>query len=227
MPNPLAPYYLQTMGIENWILRQGNSSDKNSIDLNSSDGNLLVKLQQEVATCLRCPLHETRTQTVFSRGSSQAKLMIIGEAPGFYEDKQGLPFVGKAGLLLNQMLQSIGFDESQVYIANVLKCRPPANRDPATEEIIQCSSYLRLQIELVAPDLILALGRFAGQFLLNKQLPLNQLRNAVYHYLNTPFIVSYHPAYLLRNPVDKKKAYADLITVKKFLMDKSCVNKEV
>ena len=125
MPNPLAPYYLQTMGIENWILRRANSPDEHPLDVNVPDENSLTKLQQEVASCVRCPLHKTRTQTVFSRGFRQAKLMVIGEAPGFYEDKQGLPFVGKAGSLLNQMLQSIGFDESEVYIANVLKCRPP------------------------------------------------------------------------------------------------------
>lgn len=209
MPEELTRYYLQTMGIESFISRKKNPISESH----------LVALEGEVAACTRCPLHKTRTQTVFSRGNSKARLMIIGEAPGFYEDKQGLPFVGKAGSLLNQMLQSIEMSEDNVYIANVLKCRPPNNRDPAIDEIEQCTSYLTQQIDYIAPSLILALGRFAGQFLLKKTLPLNELRKTVHRYKNTPFLVSYHPAYLLRNPVDKKKAFIDLITVKKMLAE--------
>ncbi|KTD01764.1 uracil-DNA glycosylase [Fluoribacter gormanii] len=212
MSDTLNRYYLQAMGIDLWVLRKPNPSG----------GQDLSALAQEVAACNRCALHKTRTQTVFFRGSPQAKLMIIGEAPGFYEDQQGQPFVGKAGSLLNQMLQSIEMVEEDVYIANVLKCRPPNNRDPQADEIAQCSSYLARQIELVQPHLILALGRFAGQFLLNKPLPLKQLRNTLHHYHNIPFIVSYHPAYLLRNPADKKKAYFDLVTAKKLLIENSC-----
>ncbi len=214
MSKTLTQYYLQTMGIETWIVRQTNSPN------DSEDS--LENLKKEVASCIRCPLHKTRTQTVFARGNNQSKLMIIGEAPGFYEDKQGLPFVGKAGALLNQMIKSIGLTEADVYIANVIKCRPPNNRDPAAEEISQCSGYLAQQINLIQPDLIIALGRFAGQFLLNKQLPLNQLRKQFYQYQQIPFIVSYHPAYLLRNPIDKKKAYDDLVSAQQFLMNKSC-----
>ncbi|HHF7353279.1 TPA: uracil-DNA glycosylase [Legionella anisa] len=211
MPDALSRYYLQFMGIDLWALRQPHSSCEQD----------LSALAKEVAACTRCSLHKTRTQTVFFRGSAKAKLMIIGEAPGFYEDKQGLPFVGKAGSLLNQMLQSIEIVEEDVYIANVLKCRPPNNRDPQLDEIAQCSSYLSRQIELIQPHLILALGRFAGQFLLNKPLPLKQLRNTLHHYNNIPFIVSYHPAYLLRNPADKKKAYLDLLAAKKLLVEKN------
>ncbi|KTD74165.1 uracil-DNA glycosylase [Legionella tucsonensis] len=211
MSDALSRYYLQAMGIDLWEIRQPHSSCEQD----------LSALAKEVAACTRCSLHKTRTQTVFFRGSAKAKLMIIGEAPGFYEDKQGLPFVGKAGSLLNQMLQSIGIVEEEVYIANVLKCRPPNNRDPQLDEITQCSSYLARQIELIQPHLILALGRFAGQFLLNQPLPLKQLRNTLHHYHNIPFMVSYHPAYLLRNPADKKKAYLDLLTAKKWLVEKS------
>ncbi len=211
MPNQLNRYYLQTMGIDTWVVRQDSSSVKKSLPL----------LAQEVAACTRCPLHKTRSQTVFSRGNPNAKLMIVGEAPGFYEDKQGLPFVGKAGSLLNQMLHSIHLNEEDVYIANVLKCRPPDNRDPKIEEITHCSSYLVQQITAVNPQLILAVGRFAGQFLANKLLPLNRLRGNFYLYNETPFVVSYHPAYLLRNPLDKKKAYVDLLTVKKYLQEKA------
>ncbi|HHS8253461.1 TPA: uracil-DNA glycosylase [Legionella anisa] len=211
MSDALSRYYLQVMGIDLWELRQSHSSCEQD----------LSALAKEVAACTRCSLHKTRTQTVFFRGSAKAKLMIIGEAPGFYEDKQGLPFVGKAGSLLNQMLQSIEIVEEDVYIANVLKCRPPNNRDPQLDEIAQCSSYLSRQIELIQPHLILALGRFAGQFLLNKPLPLKQLRNTLHHYNNIPFMVSYHPAYLLRNPADKKKAYLDLLAAKKLLIEKN------
>lgn len=211
MSNALNRYYLQAMGIDLWELRQSHSSCEQD----------LSALAKEVAACTRCSLHKTRTQTVFFRGSAKAKLMIIGEAPGFYEDKQGFPFVGKAGSLLNQMLQGIEIIEEEVYIANVLKCRPPNNRDPQLDEIVQCSPYLARQIELIQPHLILALGRFAGQFLLNKPLPLKHLRNTLHHYNNIPFMVTYHPAYLLRNPADKKKAYLDLLTVKKFLAEKN------
>ena len=189
--------------------------------LHSSKEESLSLLAQNVAACTRCPLHQTRKQTVFFRGNPQAKLMIVGEAPGFYEDQQGRPFVGKAGGLLNQMLQSVGIQEDAVYIANVLKCRPPNNRDPKTEEISQCSHYLRQQIALVKPDLILAVGRFAGQFLSNQIRSLKELRQKIHYYNDTPFIVSYHPAYLLRNPKDKKKTYADLLAVKHFLHTKT------
>lgn len=210
MSDALNRYYLQAMGIDLWELRRPHVSSEQG----------LGALANEVAACTQCSLHKTRTQTVFCRGNSNAKLMIIGEAPGFFEDQQGLPFVGKAGALLNQMLQSIEMAENDVYIANVLKCRPPNNRDPQLEEIAQCSSYLERQIELIQPSLILALGRFAGQFLLNKPLPLKQLRKTLHHYHNIPFIVSYHPAYLLRNPADKKQAFLDLLTVKKLLVEK-------
>ena len=209
MSDLLNHYYLQTMGIDVWLQRQ----------VNPGCGKQLSALAGEVASCTRCALHKTRKQTVFSRGNPQAKLMIIGEAPGFYEDQQGLPFVGKAGGLLNQMISSIDMSEEDVYIANVLKCRPPDNRDPDFEEIAQCSAYLARQIELIEPRLILALGRFAGQFLLNKPLPLKQLRNELHYYKEIPFLVSYHPAYLLRNPKDKKKAFVDLLAVRRFLAE--------
>lgn len=197
------------MGIPLWEQRhQSQNPDK-----------LLSKLAKEVQACERCPLHKTRKQTVFSRGNPEAKLMLIGEAPGFHEDQEGLPFVGKAGQLLNQMMKSIGFDDKNFYIANVLKCRPPNNRDPEPSEITACCSYLAEQIELIRPNLILALGRFAGQFLSNKPSALKELRSKVQLYQEVPFMVTYHPAYLLRNPKDKKKAYFDLISVKQWLVD--------
>ncbi|QRN03915.1 uracil-DNA glycosylase [Legionella sp. MW5194] len=207
MSNHLNHYYLQQMGIEPWILRKHHAGCEKQ----------LKQLMTAVASCRRCPLADTRTNTVFSRGNPAAKLMIIGEAPGFYEDKQGKPFVGKAGLLLDRMLKSIGLDEQQVYIANVLKCRPPDNRDPMADEIDQCRDYLVQQIELVSPAVLLALGRFAGQFLMGKTTPLNQMRAKLHSYHAIPFLVTYHPAYLLRNPKDKKHAFSDLLLVKQRL----------
>ncbi len=206
MTQHLRHYYLQQLGVDAWVQRKGNTHKKN-----------LAQLARDVSTCVRCPLHQTRTQTVFSRGNPDAKLMIIGEAPGFYEDQQGLPFVGKAGGLLNEMLTSIGVTGEDVYIANVLKCRPPHNRDPQSDEISQCSGFLSQQISIVSPTLILAVGRFAGQFLLNGSSSLNQMRNKIHDYQGTPVLVSFHPAYLLRNPLDKKNAYKDLLMVQRML----------
>jgi len=206
MSSQLRHYYLQQMGIDTWVKREECKSKKH-----------LVQLAADVSLCVRCPLHHTRTQTVFARGNPDAKLMIIGEAPGFYEDQQGLPFVGQAGGLLNKMLNSIGLSGEDVYIANVLKCRPPNDRDPQPDEISHCSNYLTQQIAIVSPRLILAVGRFAGQFLLNASFPLNQMRNKIHEYQQIPMLVTYHPAYLLRNPFDKKNAFQDLMIVKQLL----------
>jgi DNA polymerase len=171
------------------------------------------QLRAMVATCTRCSLHETRTQTVFGVGSRNAKWMFIGEAPGADEDRQGEPFVGRAGQLLTSMLKAMGFARQDVYIANVLKCRPPGNRDPKPEEAGQCRGYLERQIELVAPTLIVAVGRIAAQNLLATDTALARLRGKV-HTLGPrgwPLIVTYHPAYLLRSPGEKRKAWQDLL----------------
>lgn len=202
----LRQYYLQQMGIDTWVSRAPKGFKTS-----------LQTLALDVENCTKCPLHESRTHTVFARGNPNARLMIIGEAPGFHEDKQGLPFVGKAGALLNKMLQSIGLAESDVYIVNVLKCRPPGNRDPRLHEIDTCSGYLAQQIALVNPDLLLAVGRFAGQYLLKETRSLSSMRNKRHIYQGKPVLVSYHPAYLLRNPKDKKKAYADFLTIKSLI----------
>jgi uracil-DNA glycosylase family 4 len=167
-------------------------------------------LRAKVAACTACDLHRGRTQTVFGVGNEEADWMIIGEAPGAEEDRQGEPFVGRAGQLLNNMLKAIGLARESVYIANILKCRPPNNRDPRPEEIIQCEAYLRRQVELVAPKVILAVGRIAAHNLLKVETPLGKMRGQVHHYGETPVVVTYHPAYLLRTPRDKAKAWADL-----------------
>ena len=170
-------------------------------------------LRGRVAACTRCDLHSTRTQTVFAVGSPTARWMFIGEAPGAEEDRQGEPFVGRAGQLLTSMLKALGFAREDVYIANVLKCRPPGNRDPGPEEARCCREYLERQIELVAPALIVAIGRIAAQNLLGTDMPLAKLRGAV-HALGPgrrPVLVTYHPAYLLRSPGEKRKAWQDLL----------------
>ncbi len=192
--------YLTAMGIQSWQLKSAPSN-------NEWDA-----LRAQVASCTACGLDKTRTQTVFGVGNRNAQLMIIGEAPGFNEDKQGEPFVGRAGQLLDAMLESIGFLRQEVYIANILKCRPPNNRDPLPEEVNLCTPFLSKQIALINPRLLLAVGRIAAHFLLNTKSPLGQLRGKIHTYgpLNTPLIISYHPAYLLRNPRDKSKAYQDL-----------------
>jgi len=171
-----------------------------------------TELQAEVGACRLCTLCGTRTQTVFGVGDRQASWMIVGEAPGADEDRQGEPFVGRAGQLLNAMLDAVGHPRATVYIANVLKCRPPANRDPLPEEVRQCLPNLQRQIELVAPKLILCVGRVAAQNLLGVDAPLAQLRGKIHHVgaAQHPVVVTYHPAYLLRSPSEKRKAWADL-----------------
>jgi uracil-DNA glycosylase len=171
------------------------------------------RLRSEVATCTRCALHSSRTQGVFGVGNPQADWLVIGEAPGAEEDRRGEPFVGRAGHLLDAMLKAIDLSrETNVFIANVLKSRPPGNRDPKPEEVAACLPYLMRQIALMRPRLILAVGRIAAQNLLATDMSLGRLRGKVHHFgeLNTPLIVTYHPAYLLRSPADKRKAWEDL-----------------
>jgi uracil-DNA glycosylase len=175
-----------------------------------------AELKQAVSGCTRCGLSKTRTQTVFGVGDETADWMLIGEAPGAEEDRLGDPFVGQAGRLLDNMLATIDLDRKKnVYIANVLKCRPPGNRNPEPEEVAQCSPHLLKQIELVKPKLIVAMGRFAAQTLLNTEASIASLRGKVHRYAGVPLIVTYHPAYLLRNLPDKAKAWADLLFARK------------
>jgi len=168
------------------------------------------QLKAAVRDCTACALHETRTQTVFGIGDEQADWMVVGEAPGAEEDRQGEPFVGRAGGLLNNMLRAIGLQREQVYIANTLKCRPPGNRDPRPEETARCEAYLRRQVQLVRPRVILAVGRVAAHNLLKVDTPLSRLRGQLHRYGDTPLVVTYHPAYLLRKPRDKARAWEDL-----------------
>jgi DNA polymerase len=175
-----------------------------------------IPLKNAVSTCTACGLHKTRTQTVFGVGDEAADWMLIGEAPGAEEDRLGDPFVGQAGRLLDNMLAAIDLARGHnVYIANVLKCRPPGNRNPEPEEVAKCTPHLLRQIELVKPRLILAMGRFAAQTLLNTDASIASLRGKVHRYAGVPLIVTYHPAYLLRTLPDKAKAWQDLVFARK------------
>jgi DNA polymerase len=169
-------------------------------------------LSTMVENCMACGLHASRSQPVFGVGNQQADIMVIGEAPSADEDKQGEPFVGGVGLLLNQMLQAINYPRESVYIANIVKCRPPDDRNPHKDETSHCATYLHRQIALVAPKVILAVGKVAAENLLQTDLPVGKMRGNQYHYaaLNIPVIVTYHPAYLLRSPKEKRKSWEDL-----------------
>jgi len=171
-----------------------------------------VALKAAVPACTACALHKSRTQTVFGVGDENADWLLVGEAPGAEEDQKGEPFVGQAGKLLDAMLAAIDLSrETNVYIANVLKCRPPANRNPDPSEVAQCSPHLQRQIDLIKPRLILAMGRFAVQTLLGTEASIASLRGKLHAYHGVPLIVTYHPAYLLRTLPDKAKAWQDLL----------------
>jgi uracil-DNA glycosylase len=192
-----------------WRLRTRDSS----VEKPSQGG--WAELKQSVSGCVSCGLHKTRTQTVFGTGDENADWMLIGEAPGAEEDRLGDPFVGQAGRLLDNMLAALGLRRGEnVYIANVLKCRPPGNRNPQPEEVANCTPHLLRQIELVQPKLILALGRFAAQTLLDTDASIASLRGKLHRYAGVPLIVTYHPAYLLRTLPDKAKAWEDLVFAK-------------
>jgi len=219
MNNSLRDEYLEAMGIQQWVARDsvaaGQSEEARLVPGSMDSGDGLPgwqELEARVAACTKCALHESRTQTVFGVGSKNADWLIIGEAPGADEDQQGEPFVGRAGQLLNEMLFAAGFQRSEVYIANTLKCRPPANRDPSADEVACCQGYLDQQIGLLNPTLILAVGGVAAHNLLQTDTPVGRLRGVVHYYgeRKMPVIVTYHPAYLLRSPREKRKVWCDL-----------------
>ncbi|ABI55906.1 uracil-DNA glycosylase [Alkalilimnicola ehrlichii MLHE-1] len=178
-------------------------------------------LEDRVAGCRLCGLCEGRRNTVFGVGSRQADLVLVGEGPGAEEDKRGEPFVGQAGRLLDRMLAAIGLDRSRVYICNVVKCRPPRNRDPRPEEVAACRPYLERQLTLLEPRLIVALGRVSAHQLLNVTTPLGRLRGGLHRYapVDVPLLATYHPAYLLRNPADKARAWEDLKRIRRILAE--------
>lgn len=228
MNSDLRREYLTALGLMDWKLRAAAPASDlslpdpsgrypSAVDPMSSrpgreDAFDWPELRGRVAACTRCGLSATRTQTVFGVGNLQADWLIVGEAPGADEDRQGEPFVGRAGQLLNSMLRAVGLTREQVYIANVLKCRPPGNRDPNPSEAAQCLPYLERQIALLKPKIMLAVGRIAAQNLLRTDKTLGSLRQQVHRFgaSQVPLIVTYHPGYLLRTPADKRKTWEDL-----------------
>jgi DNA polymerase len=210
------------MGLTPWVRRRGD--DNLPPDPSGSAGEPVAgldwaALRARVSGCRACGLHEHRTQTVFGTGNPAARWLLIGEAPGAEEDRQGEPFVGRAGQLLDAMLAALGLDRDQVFIANVLKCRPPGNRDPRADEAAACAPFLNRQIQLIDPGIVVALGRISAQRLLDTDAPLGRLRGRV-HTLEPggrPLVATYHPAYLLRKPSDKARAWADLLLARRTL----------
>ena len=213
--------YLEAMGIDIWSLRSSEAMVEHAAE--STDSEQIEtydwhQLAHRVSGCENCVLSTTRTQAVLGVGSLQADLLLVGEAPGAQEDRQGEPFVGRAGQLLNAMLQAIGLSRETVYIANVIKCRPPNNRNPSPEEVACCSPFLQRQIELLQPKLIVALGRVAAHHLLTTAGSLASLRKQIWRYRDIPLLVTYHPAYLLRSLQEKRRSYDDLLQIKQFLL---------
>jgi DNA polymerase len=201
--------YLRAMGIDVWLPRN-EAEPESPVALAPADGMDWSELRDCVANCTRCELAQSRTNTVFGVGNPNADWLIIGEAPGAEEDRRGEPFVGRAGKLLDEMLRAIGQCRDSVFIANILKCRPPNNRDPKAEESAACRQYLERQIELVQPRIILAVGKIAAQNLLRSDEPVGRMRGRAHELGGIPLVVTYHPAYLLRSPSQKSKSWSDL-----------------
>jgi DNA polymerase len=224
--------YLEAMGIPLWVRRETAAVEVPAVVAEApaaapaavavvpaAPGLDWEPLAAAVRDCTKCALHATRTQTVFGVGNRAARWLFIGEAPGADEDRQGEPFVGRAGQLLNAMIAALGLKREEVFICNVLKCRPPNNRDPQADEVEQCEPYLVRQIELIRPKLIVALGRHAAHSLLKTDLALARLRNQRLSYHDIPLVVTYHPAYLLRTPSDKRKAWDDLRRARRIVQE--------
>jgi DNA polymerase len=224
--------YFKKMEIPLWILRENtNKLSKETVKDNDMPRKSIMTREQKISTlnwqelklavnnCKACNLYKTRTNPVFGVGNLNADLLVIGEAPGANEDKQGEPFVGRGGQLLTNMLSAIGYKREDYYIANILKSRPPHNRDPSLEEVKVCTAYLLRQISLINPKLILAVGRIAAHYLLSTDASMASLRGNLFHFgINKiPLLVTYHPAYLLRSPREKRKAWQDMQCVKKQL----------
>ena len=219
---------LDAMGIQYWVRRDLPADQHDEVtpereplqeSLESTPGHAMPRtpeswesLQLMVKNCRKCSLSQSRQNTVFGAGDKNARVMVIGEAPKEDEDFQGLPFVGRAGLLLNQMLLAAGLSRESVYIVNILKCRPPGNRSPEVEEVKTCDDYLRQQISLIQPQVILATGAVAAKNLLQSDEAIGQLRGKLYRYSDSkiPLLVTYHPSYLLRKPSEKTKSWQDL-----------------
>lgn len=212
--------YLQAMGIDVWLPRDSIDPETAAEpeDLSENESASVMnwsELRDCVSHCTRCELSQSRTNTVFGVGNPNADWLVVGEAPGAEEDRRGEPFVGRAGKLLDEMLRAIGQSRDSVFIANILKCRPPNNRDPKAQEASACRQYLERQIELLQPKIILAVGRIAAQNLLASDEPVGRMRGRPHELDGIPLVVTYHPAYLLRSPSQKGKSWSDLCLAKR------------
>ena len=211
--------YLNEMGIESfWYKNTKKISSKPPPTAN------LMSLEKIVSNCTKCELHKTRNKTVFGDGNTSAKILFIGEAPGREEDKEGKPFVGRAGRLLTEVLDSVGLSRKNIYITNTVKCRPPSNRNPSDEEVEYCADYLEKQIEEINPKIIVLLGRIAADRIIKNENSMSELRKKTFFLesKNIPTIVFYHPAYLLRNPKEKRKVWEDLMYLKSVMKEYDC-----
>lgn len=209
LPEQQRRAYLQALGVDIWVPRDADEPADERVS-DAAAGLDWPELRECVANCTRCELSTSRTNTVFGVGNTNADWLIIGEAPGAEEDRRGEPFVGRAGQLLDQMLLAIGMSRDDVFIANILKCRPPNNRDPKPAEAASCREYLARQIELIQPRIILAVGRVAAQNLLGTDEPVGRMRGRPHDLDGIPLVVTYHPAYLLRSPSQKARSWSDL-----------------
>jgi uracil-DNA glycosylase family 4 len=194
------------------------SSEEHPVTFARSAAEALVAVRTEIGDCTRCKLHaQGRKQIVFGVGNPEADLMFVGEAPGGDEDIQGIPFVGRAGQLLTKIIEAIGLKREDVYIANVIKCRPPGNRNPEQDEVETCEPFLFQQIDIIKPKVVVALGTFAARALLRTLDPISRLRGRVYDYRGAKLIPTFHPAYLLRNPASKREVWEDMKVVRRLL----------
>lgn len=208
----------KSAGIENLIvLGRGAPAAGNKPE--GSKAELLTPVKKEVFSCRRCPLYKTKRNYVFSDGDPRARLMFIGEAPGEDEDIQGVPFVGRAGKLLTKMIEAMGLRRQDVYICNVIKCRPPDNRAPLPDEVTACKGYLLRQIDIISPKVICCLGKHSAQALLETEIFITKIRGKEFDFNGTTLIPTYHPAYLLRNPSGKKEVWQDLRKIMKILSE--------
>ncbi len=197
-------------------LEGGLYLDKEIIDALRGSNNSLQDFEKSISGCVKCEIGKSRTKFVFGDGNENADIVFIGEAPGHDEDLQGIPFVGRAGKLLDEILQDFGFTRKEVYICNILKCRPPGNRDPKPEEINNCEPYLWRQLELINPSMIVAVGRIAAQTLLKNETPIGKMRGTTFLYQGIPLFVIYHPAAVLRNPHFRENVNEDMKKIKAY-----------
>lgn len=207
---------LEMEGVRDWVIRSETPAPERA-EVSASDREQLSAIAEDLRDCRRCPLQTSRTNIVFGEGNPHARLLFVGEGPGFDEDRQGRPFVGRAGKLLDKMIRAMGMERKEVYICNVVKCRPPNNRTPEQEEVRACSPFLFRQMAAVGPTVICALGLCAAQALFGATSSISALRGKTLHWNGIPVVATYHPAYLLRNPAQKAASWQDLLRILEIL----------